>query len=328
MSARPRLLIIKTSSLGDVVHALPVVTDALAFNREWQIDWVCEEAFADIPALHPGVQRVIPCAVRRWRRTWWTGRGRREIDEFRHRLAEVGYDAVIDLQGLLKSAWITRQARGLRHGYAWGSAREPLATLAYQRRHAVPWGQHAIARNRQLAAAAFGYPVIGEPRYGVQSIDPAAVAASPYIVALHATSRDDKLWPEAHWRTLFAAASERKLRIFLPWGSAIERQRSERLAAGIPNAEVPERMTPRALFQFFAQAEFVVGVDTGLAHLAAASGAPTIVLFGASDPALTGVIGAGAPAINLGGRGRFPTVDDVTGAIAALPLRRPAVKSS
>lgn len=323
MSARPRLLIIKTSSLGDVVHALPAVTDALAFDPGLQIDWVCEEAFADIPALHPGVQRVIPCAIRRWRRTWWTTQGRREMGDFRRSLAAPGYDAVIDLQGLIKSAWITRQAPRIRHGYAWGSAREPLATLAYDRRHDVPWGQHAIARNRQLAAAAIGYTIAGAPRYGVgaPAAAAAAAAAAGYdVVALHATSRDDKLWPEAHWREVLQTLAARGSRIVLPWGTESERQRSERLVAGIAGARVPERMPPRELFQLFARSSLVIGVDTGLVHLAAASGAPVIALFGASDPVLTGVIGGSAAAVNLGAQGRFPEVAEVMTAIDGVSL--------
>ena len=318
MSARSRLLIIKTSSLGDVVHGLPVVSDALAANPSLQIDWVCEEAFADIPALHPGVQHVVPCAMRRWRSNWWTAQGRQEIARFREILKATSYDRVIDLQGLLKSAWITRQAVGVRHGYAWGSAREPLASFAYDQRHAVSWAQHAIARNRQLAAAALGYAVAGEPRYGVRTNRSAPTPGSAYMVALHSTSRDDKLWPEQLWRGLFTALAPQQLRILLPWGNAAERQRSERLAAGMPGAEVPGRMAPGALSRLFGETRFVVGVDTGLVHLAAASRAPTVALFGASDPALTGIVGDSAPAINLGRRGQFPAVGEVVAAIRSV----------
>jgi heptosyltransferase-1 len=318
MSARPRLLIIKTSSLGDVVHALPVVCDIIAARPGWQIDWVCEESFAGIPKLHPAVARVIPCAIRAWRRSWWSAQCRHDVARFRTALRECAYDVVLDLQGLLKSAWIARQASGQRHGYSWGSAREPLATLAYDVRHEVAWNQHAIARNRQLAAAALGYRPDGAPRYGVEvgaALHPVAI---PYLVALHATSRADKLWPEAAWRELFATLAARGLRIVLPWGTPLERERSERLAIGIDCAVIPARMTPHALASLFAAARMVIGVDTGLLHLAVAAGAPALALFGPTNPVLTGVQGERAPAFNLGGNGVVPGVDQVLEAAGRL----------
>ncbi|MBK9605821.1 MAG: lipopolysaccharide heptosyltransferase I [Betaproteobacteria bacterium] len=315
MSARPRLLIIKTSSLGDVVHALPVVSDIAAAGRDWEIDWTCEEAFADIPALHPGIARVIPCAIRRWRQAWWSAQTREEAGRFKAALRAHSYDVVLDLQGLLKSAWIARAARGVRHGYDWGSAREPLATLAYDVRHAVAREVHAIARNRQLAAATLGYALDGAPRYGVAVPAAEPPAALPYAVALHATSRADKLWPEADWRTLLAHLAGRGLRIVLPWGSAHERARSERLAAGLVRVAVPPRMSPRELAGLFSAARVVIGVDTGLLHLAVAAGAPALALFGPTNPVLTGVQGEKASARNLGGNGVAP---DAAQAIAAV----------
>jgi heptosyltransferase-1 len=318
MPASPRLLIIKTSSLGDVVHALPAVTDIVAARPDWQIDWVCEEAFGGIPALHPGVARVIPCAIRRWRHSWWSTQSRSEIARFKDAVRATSYNVVLDLQGLLKSAWIARQARGERHGYAWGSAREPLASLAYDVRHAVAWNQHAIARNRQLAAAALGYRQGDGPHYGVLFAGAKDPAALPYVVALHATSRPDKLWPESHWREVLMALAARGLRVALPWGTPGERERSARLASGIDGATVPGRLAPQELAVLFAGANLVIGVDTGLLHLAVAAGAPALALFGPTNPALTGVVGERAPARNLGGDGAVPGVAQVLGAANAL----------
>ena len=318
MSARPRLLIVKTSSLGDVVHALPAISDIAGARPGWEIDWICEDAFADIPALHAGVGRVIPCSIRKWRRSWWSRQTRREVADFRQAARATAYDVVLDLQGLLKSAWIVRQAVGERHGYAWDSAREPLATIAYDVRHRVAWNQHAITRNRMLAAAALGYAVEGEPRYGVTAPAPDVPDGPPYVVALHATSRADKLWPEADWRRLLAAVSARRMRIVLPWGTPAERARAEGLAAGLPGAEVPARMSPRELAVLFAGARAVVGVDTGLVHLAVAVGTPALALFGPTDPALTGVWAERSPAINLGGNGTAPNCDQVLDAVSRL----------
>jgi len=319
MTARRRLLVIKTSSLGDVVHALPAISDISAFAPDASIDWVCEEAFADIPALHPAVGRVIPCAIRRWRRTWSSATGRAEIGAFGRVLRATNYDAVVDLQGLIKSALISDFARGDAHGYAWKSAREPLASLAYAHRHVVAWGQHAIARNRQLASAALGIAINGgPPRYGldVDSIrGTGSPATDPYIVALHSTSRADKLWPEENWRRLLARLAGDGVRAVLPWGNDAERARSLRLALGNAGAIIPGQMSPRELSRLFAGAAAVVGVDTGLVHLAAAVGAPAICIFATTDPALTGVIGEHASAINLGGNGAIPGVDDVLDAV-------------
>jgi len=316
MTARSRVLVIKTSSLGDVVHALPAITD-IARTGRWSIDWVCEEAFVDIPAMHRAVDNVIPCAIRRWRRNWTTTAVRSELRAFKSRLSGTAYDAVLDLQGLVKSAALARMAQGPRHGYAWRNAREPLASLAYSARHSIDWGQHAITRNRLLAAAALGSDASAEPRYGVEMAS-GPTSDEPFVVALHATSREDKLWPEAHWRQLLSQLMRDGIRTALPWGTDAERARSLRLALDISGVSVPARMSPRELASLFARAHAVVGVDTGLVHLAAAVGTPTLALFVATDPRLTGVIGERAPAINLGGDGTMPDVGAVLDAMQQL----------
>lgn len=317
MSASVRILVVKTSSLGDVVHALPALTDLARAHPEAKIDWVCEEGFADIAAMHPAVDRVIPCAIRRWRKSWWSAATRSEVREFTRTLRAAKYDIAIDLQGLLKSAWIARKVDAIRHGYRWGCAREPLATLVYDVRHRVEWGQHAIVRNRQLAAAAMRYIPEGPVRYGLR-LPPRSNLQKPLMVALHSTSRADKQWPEAAWRELIAEMAERNFDISLPWGTPVERARSVRLADGIATASVPPAMDMQTLAALFARARTVVGVDTGLVHLAVATGAPTIALFGPTDPSLTGVVGERAPAVNLGGNGIAVDVEQVRDAIAAM----------
>ena len=326
MSESVRILVVKTSSLGDVVHSLPAVSDIAAAYPGATIDWVCEEGFAGIPAMHPAVHRVIPCAIRRWRKLWWTAATRREVARFREALRDVRYDTAIDFQGLLKSAWIMRgvsrirdvrgETGGVLHGYAWSNAREPLSTLVLDVRHPVPWGQHAIVRNRQLAAAALQYTPDGALRYGMR-IDGTARAPMPTMVVLHSTSRADKAWPESDWRSLIDRMASKGFNIVLPWGSEDERERSARLAQGLA-ATVPSKMDMDELARLFASASIVVGVDTGLVHLAVATGAPTIAIFGPTDPKLTGVVAERAPAVSLGGNGSVPAVDEVDGAIASM----------
>ncbi len=311
-----RILLIKTSSLGDVVHNLPVVTDLRAHFPEAGIDWVVEESFADIARLHPGVRRVIPVALRRWRKSLLTPATWQEMGAFRTTLQAENYDLVIDTQGLLKSALITRMARGRRCGYDASSAREPMAARFYDATFEVPKNLHAVARNRRLAALAAGYVASAAPDYGV-AVSPAPTFPGAEAILLTATSRDDKLWPEDSWIAAGRALHERGLSCLLPAGSATERERATRIAQAIPGAVALPLLSLPELAAQLADARIVIGVDTGLVHLAAALGRPTLALFCASDPGLTGVV-ASTPAINLGSRGRPPSVEHVLA--AALPL--------
>ncbi|MEN3070172.1 lipopolysaccharide heptosyltransferase I [Uliginosibacterium sediminicola] len=306
------VLLVKTSSMGDVIHNLPVVSDLRRMWPQLAIDWVVEESFAEIPRLHPGVRRVIPVALRRWRKALAQGRTWREIGAARRALGEQYYDFIIDTQGLVKSALISRFAGGLRCGYTRGVAREGLAALAYDCRYAIPRSAHAVERNRWLAAAACEYPLDLPLRYGLQA--PAALPAwlptGDYAVLLTATSRDDKLWPEAHWIALGHALAARGLRSVLPAGNAREFERAARLAAAIPDAVAAPRASLSELASVLQSAHCVIGVDTGLTHLATALDRPVVALAVSTDPALTGVHG-GRQAINLGGIGQIPAVDSV-----------------
>lgn len=287
-----------------MVHHCPAVSDAARAIPGAAIDWVVEEPFAAVAAMHHAVRRVIPVAVRRWRRTWWRAGVRAEIAAFRRALTAERYDAVIDAQSLVKSALITRLADGPRHGMDRASAREPLAACFYDVRHAVPRGEHAVERNRRLTAAALGFVLQPKVDYGLQSLEGEKRAEA---VFLSMTSRADKLWPEERWIALGRALA---LPVVLPWGSDEERSRAQRIAAALPGASVPNRMTLDQLAWLFAGAKAVVGLDTGLTHLAAAVGAPTVGIYCGSDPALTGLYGP-ARASNVGSPGRSPTVEEV-----------------
>jgi heptosyltransferase-1 len=311
-----RFLLVKTSSLGDVIHNLPVVTDLRRQFPEAEIDWVVEEGIADIARLHPGVRRVIPVALRRWRKSLLSAAAWREMRAFRAALREQDYDLVIDTQGLLKSALITRMARGRRCGYSASSAREPLAARFYDAAFEVPKNLHAVERNCRLAALAAGYIAPAAPDYGIAA-PPAPTHGQTSAVLLTATSRDDKLWPQDRWIAAGRALNERGLACLLPAGSATERKRAMQIAQAIPGAVALPPMSLPVLAAQLADARVVIGVDTGLVHLAAALGRPTLALFCASDPALTGVVSR-TPAINLGSRGQPPSVEHVLA--AALPL--------
>jgi heptosyltransferase-1 len=307
-----RILLVKTSSLGDVVHNLPVASDLARRFPEASIDWVVEEGFAELPRLHPAVRRVISVAVRRWRRSPFSSRTWQEVGAFRRQLHEGRYDVVIDTQGLLKSALIAAQADGKRVGPDRESAREPVAARFYDQRISVSRDLHAVKRNRLLAASAFDYELDAQIDYGIAA--PPLVAPwlpkGDYAVLLTATSRADKEWPENDWQALGLALIATGLRCVLPSGTQAERERAARLATSLGHAVAAPAMNLTDLAGLLAGAALVVGVDTGLVHLAAALDRPTLALYCGSDPALTGVL-AGPRAINLGGPGMAPRAGDV-----------------
>ena len=320
------ILVVRPSSLGDIVHSLSLVADVARHRPGTQIDWVSEESFAPLVGLHPGIRRVIPVALRRWRRTPFARAAWREIAAFRHDLRRECYDAVIDLQEQVKGAVIARFARGVRHGPDRANIREPMATLLHSVHHAIDSDQHLIDRARGLAAAALGYVADGPPRFGIVAPPPSlddAAPNDPYVVFLHATSRDEKLWPEAHWSALIGHFARNGFIVVLPWGSEPERERSVRLAGDEAAVRIPPRRSLPQVAGLLARAELVVGVDTGLAHLAAALGTPTIALFLATSPRLAGVQRASTTSIDLGDAGSPPIVAEVLDAAGDILRRSP-----
>jgi heptosyltransferase I len=313
----PLVLLVKTSSLGDVVHNLPVVSDLSANLPAAQIDWAVEETFDAIPRLHPNVRRVIPVAIRRWRGQWHTRKVRDEVAAFLGRLREERYDAIIDTQGLFKSAFIARAARGKRFGLDWKSSREPVFPF-YDRTFRVPRIAHAVERNRTLAARVLSYAPPTRVDYGIGS----SGAQYPwlpetYALFLHGTSAAEKLWAEEDWIALGRALAERGVAAVLPWGNADERVRSERLARAIPGAVVPPWLALSELSGVVGGARYAVGVDTGLTHLAGALGVPTVGIYNATEPARTGLYGC-ARGVNVGGVAMPPRVEEVLRAIESV----------
>lgn len=305
-----RVLVIKTSSLGDVVHTLPALTDAAQALPGIVFDWVVEEAFAEIPAWHPAVAEVIPVAIRRWRKNVLATLRSGELQQCKTLLNRHPYDCVIDAQGLLKSAWLTRWVPAPSVGLDKHSIREPLAALAYHRKIAVPRQLHAVERVRMLFAAALGYTqptTTGDygltgagGRFGAQR------QRERRVVFIHGTTRADKYWPESYWQILCERVAAAGYRIVLPWGNDAERARAERIAAVSAQAEVLPRLNLQAIAELLAQSAAAVAVDTGLGHLAAALALPTVSLYGPTSPALVGAYGkhqvhlsaAGLPAVD------------------------------
>lgn len=288
-----RVLLIKTSSLGDVIHTLPALTDAMNALPGIQFDWVVEEGFAEIPTWHPAVANVIPVAIRRWRKNLWQTVKNGEWRRFKRRLRDTRYDLVIDAQGLLKSAWLTRYVKAPVAGLNKTSAREPMAARFYDRPYAVARGQHAVERLRQLFAQALGYRVpAGLGDYGLdRSRLLTATNDAPFVLFLHGTTWDTKHWPELYWRQLAERMIGQGLEVRLPWGNPAEKARAERIAVGLDNAVVLPKLNLAGVARVLASAQGCVAVDTGLGHLAAALDVPTLSLFGPTNPGLTGAYG-------------------------------------
>ncbi|EIN8658307.1 lipopolysaccharide heptosyltransferase RfaC [Citrobacter freundii complex sp. 2024EL-00228] len=290
-----RVLIVKTSSMGDVLHTLPALTDAQQAIPGIQFDWVVEEGFAQIPSWHAAVDRVIPVAIRRWRKAWFSAPIKAERKAFRDAVRLQQYDAIIDAQGLVKSAaLVTRLACGVKHGMDWSTAREPLASLFYNRKHHIAKQQHAVERTRELFAKSLGYAKPqsqGDYAIAQHFVNECNADTGHYAVFLHATTRDDKHWPEANWRELIELLNNTGIRIKLPWGAPHEEERAKRLAEGFPYVDVLPRMSLEEVARILAGAKFVVSVDTGLSHLTAALDRPNITLYGPTDPGLIGGYG-------------------------------------
>lgn len=308
---RPRVLFVKLSSLGDVVHNFPAVTDLAAHRPDIEISWAVEEAYAGLVRLHPAVTEVIPVALRALKSRPFSLAAWRRMGEARRTLARGRWDFVVDTQGLAKSAWVARRAQGVRFGLDRASARERGAARSYDVRIPVPRDLHAVERNRRLVAEVFGYRPARAARYG---LDPAMrrpdfAPEQPYVVLLHAASREDKRWPADRWVGLGKLLARHGFASVLPGGSAAEREAASRIAAAIPGAMALPATSLSEMAALIANAWLVAGVDTGLTHLAVALGRPTVGIYCATRPELTGL--HGGRSVNAGGPGAAPTVEEI-----------------
>ena len=280
--------------MGDVLHTLPALTDAQNALPDITFDWVVEENFAEIPRWHGAVKRVIPIALRRWRKQPFSTNTQQAWKRYRTLLQENQYDAVIDAQGLVKSAFFaTRLAQGTKYGYNRQCAREPLASFFYDHRFYVAYQQHAVERIRQLFSLSLGYELPQTPGdYGIARHFTNHAIEKPYIVFIHATTRADKHWLDDEWKkTAEKLTALFDVEIRFPWGNEQEHQRAQRITNGLDKTTVLPKLTLTELADQIANAKAVISVDTGLAHLTAALDKPNITLYGATDPKLIGTYG-------------------------------------
>jgi heptosyltransferase-1 len=346
-----KLLIVKTSSMGDVVHALPMASDLQRLCPQAQIDWLVEPALAALPGLHRAVTQVHWLPWRKWRRNLHQRATWQAMGALVDALRAARYDLVIDAQGLLKSAVWARRAGAPVAGYDWRSIREPLASLLYTHRCAVSPQLHAVTRCRLLAAVALSSAGLGSgpalsiqgpsaqqpstalqpyqakqasadtvealppPDFGMEQVEPAprAELRQSYVVLIPNASRPEKHWPEHHWQALGRSFLDQGLQPVVLWGSGPEQAMAQRIAQGC-EAWVPPFLTVQEATAVLAGARLVVGLDTGFAHVAAALGRPVVGIYCDHEPGLTGITGNG-PGESLGGTGQQPSYAEVAAAV-------------
>ena len=318
----PRILLVKTSSMGDIIHNMPLIADIRRHYPEAIIDWVVEETFAEIAALSPHIDRFIILPLRRWKKHLLSSKTRRELCAFRHELRALQYDAILDTQALLKSALISRSARGPSHGPNRQTAREPLAGMLYTHSYNISPKLHAITRTRMVAAAAFGYSLDNLPLIYDLRVPEVALPITPppsFVLGFHSTAREAKLWPVTHWVAMGKHLASLGLSLLLPWGSEPERLRAQSIAEQVAGSVVLPRMSLSQLTCLIQQAKLTVGLDTGLTHIAVALDIPTLAIFCDTHIWQAGAMpAASGHAITIGGKHVLPSPSEANAAIGQL----------
>ena len=338
--ASPKILLVKLSSLGDVLHNLPIIWDLRARLPEAQIDWVVEEGYVHLlkPLLSiggfRGIDRIIPFGLRRWKKSLFKLQTWKEFFTFKKELQAVSYDVIIETQGLLKSALVCALAHKSSNAVVAGLANatefsgyEPIARAFYNQCVQVPKQCHAIDRSRCVMSSSLDWPLLDRqenpasfyPETHVDERGPSetprdlGVLKKPYILCFHSTAREAKRWSNAHWISLGKSLSSKGYQIVFPWGNAAEKKISAQLASQIDGAIVPDAFSIQEAFSMIAGAILTIGVDTGLTHLAAVLGKPTVEIYCDSPRWKTEGYWS-KQIINLGDIQAPPTVDEVLGA--------------
>ena len=332
-SESPKILLVKLSSLGDVLHNLPIVWDIRARLPHAHIDWVVEEGYVHLlkPLLSRdgfrGIDRIIPFGLRRWKKSLFSLNSWKEFFAFKRKLQEVSYDCVIETQGLLKSALVCALAKKTPNAVVAGLANatefsgyEPISRVFYNQLVQVPFHCHAVDRSRYVTCSALEWPLIDRakkaqfyPVNHVESIVPPKLAGleKPYILFFHSTAREAKRWAKTHWVQLGKKLSSLGYQVVLPWGNADEKVVSAELARQIPGSLVPNAFSIEEAFSVITNSALVVGVDTGLTHLSAVLNRPTVEIY--CDSPRWKTEGYWSEKIrNVGDIQKPPTFDEVT----------------
>ena len=277
------------------MHALPAIEDAVQQLPDVSFDWVVDESFAEVPLWHSAVNRVIKTAHRRWKKSLRLSWQNKELQTFHGELKKDTYDVVLDLQGSLKSAFVSWLTKQPTHGYDKNSCREKPAHWFYQTCHSVEVQQHAVERMRQLMAMALGYSKPdSKPQYGVNLSSyalPDLSLPENYVFFVHNASKVDKMWSVECWQGLLAKVTAAGYFVLLPCGSTAEHERAKMIAADNTMAQALPKMSLDAMAAIISRAKAAVCSDTGLAHMAAVAGTPAITLYAVTDIRLIGTEG-------------------------------------
>ncbi len=321
-----KILLIRVSSLGDVLHNMPVVDDLLRHFPDARIDWVVEEAYVNLVSLHPGVRRIFPFALRRWRKNILTSWKNRDIQQFFSQLRSEEYDVVIETQGLLKTGLIMGLARvksdgkkvGLANGTE-GSGYEGLSRIFHTESVAVDKYTHAVLRGRLVAAKACGYVIDTPASFGLvrSELKPSWLPDKAFAVFFHGTAGASKKWPRSNWLGIGQALAQQGMPVLLPWGNPAEHEEALQMAATMTNATVLPLLSMQEATVLAQSASLAIGVDSGLTHIAAAYETPTIEIY-CDSPRWKTEGNWSANIINLGDQGQSPSVGDVLTAIEKL----------
>jgi heptosyltransferase-1 len=300
-AAPPKILLVKLSSLGDVLHNLPIVWDLRRRLPNAQIDWVVEEGYVHLlePLLtrdgFKGIDHIIPFGLRRWKKNLFKLSTWQQFFAFKKQLQVTQYDYLIETQGLLKSALVCALASKSKDAVIAGLANatqfsgyEPIVRFFYNQSVQVPVDCHAVDRSRWVACSALDWQLIIRadspafyPEAFIQALAEKKIAGlkKPYILCFHSTAREAKRWSNQHWVALGQELASRGYQVVLPWGNSAEKVVSEELAKQIPGSFVPPAFSIEDAFSVIAHAALTIGVDTGLTHLAAVLGKPTVEIY-------------------------------------------------
>lgn len=317
-----KILVVRLSSLGDILHLFPAISDLHRNLPDAEIHWLVEPAFAELAGWHSAVKKVIAVPLRAHKKVWWKAPGL--LAKLRKQLQAEHYDIVLDAQGLLKSALLARLAGAAVFGFDADSARESMAARFYRQTARIPDGLHVIEKNRQLVAALireYG-AACGAPESATishQSLDFGLdefrqrqlqaglderlreVTGQPYLVLLHGTTWNSKYWPESSWQELIRLLARQGLRCLLPWGNENERLRALRLQqAGGEQALALPKLSLSELTSVLLHARAFISVETGIGHLAAVLDVPGLMLHGPTDPEYSGILGLSCQHITSG----------------------------
>lgn len=323
-----RVLLVKMSSMGDIIHNMPMLHDIKKQHPDAVIDWVVEESFAELARLNPLVNRVIPIALRRWKKNLLVNKTWGEIFAFKQQLQAQAYDYILDTQGLIKSALIAKLAHGISYGQNAESSHEYPAHWFLNRTCTIPKNLHAITRNRMLASLALDYSfndvqvnydiILTKFEQGLNNLLP-----QNCIMLVHSTAREAKHWPNENWLQLGQYLNAQGYSLALPWGNDIEKTRAETIAYQLKNTTVLPKLSIVQLTYLLSKSIACIGLDTGLTHIAVAINTPTLAIFTDTHSWQAGTMPAATGrAITIGGKPNLPTVKAAIDAFIALMARR------